>query len=49
MKHRISLFAALFLAGQIAATAQTISIADARNLPLGTVVTVVADGPVRLR
>lgn len=40
MKHRISLFAALLLAGQIAAGAQTISIADARNLPLGTVVTV---------
>ncbi len=40
MKQRISLFAALFLAGQIAASAQTISIADARALPLGTVVTV---------
>jgi hypothetical protein len=40
MKHRISLFAALLLAGQIAAVAQTISIADARNAPLGTVVTV---------
>lgn len=40
MRHRISIFAALFLAGQIAASAQTISIADARNLPLGTVVTV---------
>ena len=40
MKHRISLFAALLLACQIAAGAQTISIADARNLPLGTVVTV---------
>ena len=41
MRHRIPLFAAaLFLAGQIAAGAQTISIADARNLPPGTVVTV---------
>jgi DNA/RNA endonuclease YhcR with UshA esterase domain len=40
MKHRMTLFAALFLAGQIAASAQTISIADARNLPPGTVVTV---------
>ena len=40
MKHRISLFAALLLACQIAAGAQTISIADARALPLGTVVTV---------
>jgi len=40
MKHRIALFAALLLAGQIAANAQTISIADARNAPLGTVVTV---------
>jgi len=40
MKHRIWLFAALLLAGQIAAGAQTISIADARNEPLGTVVTV---------
>ena len=40
MRNRISLFAALFLAVQIAASAQTISIADARNLPPGTVVTV---------
>ena len=40
MKQRISLFAALLFAVQIAAGAQTISIADARNLPLGTVVTV---------
>ena len=40
MRHRISLFAALFLACQIAAGAQTISIADARSLPPGTVVTV---------
>jgi len=31
MKYRISLFAALLLAGQIAAGAQTISIADARK------------------
>jgi DNA/RNA endonuclease YhcR with UshA esterase domain len=40
MKQRIALFAALLFAVQIAAGAQTISIADARNLPLGTVVTV---------
>jgi DNA/RNA endonuclease YhcR with UshA esterase domain len=40
MKQRIQLFAALFLACQIAAGAQTIPIADARALPLGTVVTV---------
>jgi len=40
MRHRIPLFAALLLAAQIAAGAQTISIADARNQPLGTVVTV---------
>ena len=40
MKLRIPLFAALLLACQIAAGAQTISIADARSLPLGTVVTV---------
>jgi DNA/RNA endonuclease YhcR with UshA esterase domain len=40
MKHRISIFAALLLAGAVAASAQTISIADARNAPPGTVVTV---------
>lgn len=40
MRHRTTLFAALLLIGSALAGAQTISIADARNKPLGTVVTV---------
>jgi hypothetical protein len=44
MEHRISLFAALLLACQIAAGAQTISIADA--LPLGTVAAVEVGKPL---
>jgi hypothetical protein len=40
MKKRIPLFAALLLAGAVAASAQTLSIADARSAPPGTVVTV---------
>jgi hypothetical protein len=40
MRYRTTLFAALLLIGYAVAGAQTISIADARNQPLGTVVTV---------
>jgi DNA/RNA endonuclease YhcR with UshA esterase domain len=40
MRHRVPLFVALLLAVQAAASAQTIPIADAREEPLGTVVTV---------
>jgi len=40
MQLRVRLFAALLVATGVAASAQTIPIADARGLPLGTVVTV---------
>jgi hypothetical protein len=40
MRHRLALFAALLFVAQAAASAQTLSIADARDEPLGTVVTV---------